>query len=121
MQLKSIYLVAAAVLGSCAAGSARTDDPLSGLLAQRQALDGQEVQAHGVFRVKQGFANLHSRDGRQCVGLLTHTVAPGDMTSLDGRQVRVSGRLMAEGCPKGGACSEHLCGPAIIYNARVER
>jgi hypothetical protein len=120
MQMKPIYLIGAATLSACATDAVVGGDPLAELLGRSQALDGQEVQAEGIFRARQGVANLYSRDGRQCLGLLTHTVSADEMPSLEGRSVRATGRLMAEGCPKGGTCSEHLCGPAVLYNVRVE-
>lgn len=119
MGMKSLCFLVALALGACATRVG--DDPVGRLLAQSQSLNGQEVQAEGVFRARQGVANLYSRDRRQCIGLLTHDVGAGELASLEGRTVRASGRLMAKGCPKGGSCSEHLCGPAVLYNVRVER
>jgi hypothetical protein len=118
MATKLLHLLGAIGLSSCATGG--DDDPLRRLLAQGQSLNGQEVQVEGIFSARQGVANLYTRDRGQCIGLLTHNVAPAELASLEGRHVRASGRLMAEGCPKGGSCSEHLCGPAVLYNVRVE-
>lgn len=91
------------------------------LVSERQSLNGQEVQAKGTFSARHGVANVYSRNRRQCIGLLTHTVPAVDWAAFEGRTVRVAGRLMAAGCPKGGTCNQHLCGPAVLYNVRVER
>lgn len=111
----------AAIFVTCSCATAEGGDPVGRLVAERQSLNGQQVQAEGTFSARHGVANVYSRDRRQCIGLLTHTVPAWDLAAFEGRTVRVAGRLMAAGCPKGGTCNEHLCGPAVLYNVRVER
>ena len=114
-----LLIVALLLLVSCA----RSGNSVSvgGLLSDRDAMNGQIVRTHGTLSVEHGMANLYSADRAECVGLLTHNVSAADLSALSGRSVRAEGRLMAEGCAASGSCSKHLCGPAILYNVRVER
>lgn len=105
-------------IASCAAGSAFS---VHRLLSERQAHQAMRVSVVGVLGLRHGLVNLFSRNGRECIGLLTHVEDRGSYSALNGQTVLVSGILEAEGCGRNGICDEHLCGPAILRDVTVSR
>ena len=104
-------LVGFVSLAACASIEA---DSVKQLIESRAMHDGQPVQVVGTLRYDNGIVNLYSRDVRECIGLLTYVEQQEHYRRLDGRHVRVTGLLDAEGCGLRGFCVERLCGPAVI-------
>ena len=105
-------------LAACATGSAFS---VHRLLSERQAHQATRVSVVGVLGLRHGLVNLFSRNGRECIGLLTHVEDRDSYAALNGQMVSVSGTLEAEGCGRDGICDEHLCGPAILRDVTVSR
>lgn len=112
----SSLFLAAALLFGCVTSA----DPVTDLITNRLARNGQRIEVTGLFRVSYRFTNLYAQNRRLCVGLIMRTPDEHVRQALDGHRVRVSGNVQAEGCGREGFCDERLCGPTILTDVTVE-
>lgn len=96
-------------------------DPVVDLVKESSINNGQVVSVVGILRANKGYFNLHSKRGDECVGLQVAEDDVDEFKGLVGKSVNIQGRFEAEGCGRDGICVEHLCGPAIIARAQLER
>lgn len=106
------------LLASCAA---TLQDPVVAVVKGSKENDGKFISLAGVLREKNGFFNLFSKDGEECVGVLLTDQQRNDYRASAGKRVTLTGTLEAEGCGRDGICVEHLCGPTILTNITALR
>lgn len=96
-------------------------DPVVLAVTNRAGNNGRLIMVSGTFRERNGYYNLFSSDGQECIGILTTDRQKIDYRSFVGQKVSVVGILQAEGCGREGICVEHLCGPTIMTGVTISR
>ena len=118
MRRASLLGLIIVLTGACVGSTGRRDE-VHDLLADRSAFDRRDIELTGILRMDHGVANLYSRDGRECIGLVSSAADQPHYRALDGRRVHVRGKLDAEGCGLRGMCTHQMCGPAIMRDVTV--
>jgi hypothetical protein len=115
-RLRSLAIIVA--LSGCATNSSESISVRRAVSAAGEH-DGQLVRIKGTVVSWHNGINLHSHDGRECIGILASETSIARFRAFEGRGVTLSGRLEAEGCGRKGICDEHVCGPSVLSEAQL--
>lgn len=120
MPTRAMLFITSMVFSLMACATTHQDDIVLAV-ENRKDNDGKVIILSGTLRESNGYYNLFSKNGQECVGVLLTDGQKEDYKSLVGRRVTLTGTLEAEGCGRDGICVEHICGPTIMTRITASR
>lgn len=117
-RVMSLVSLATLLLVSCAA---TLQDEVVSAVARSKENNGKTITISGILKERNGYYNLFSRNGNECVGILLNDQQREEYSPRAGKRVTITGTLEAEGCGRDGICVEHLCGPTIMTSITILR
>jgi hypothetical protein len=123
VKLFATFVTAVALTVACSSVPKRTTDEVDirDLPKLARDLDGKRVSTYGLVSVKWSDLNVVSQkdpEGSTCIGLLIGQDKFETLRKYDGKWLRVTGVLQAQGCGGENFCHDS-CGPVAIRDPEL--